>query len=294
MKALFGLAVLAVGMSPVWAETFSHPCEQVYYDLHTKKEDSKFDLQYLLNCQNTFGESKTIKKAEAHKKALDDRLETIEKKLEQRIAIAKGEKPGKLVRTFSYEDMIGHEKNVFGDAIAHKVIEIDPDNDRHEYTFSDDKACRFFGYERATSSRVSSELFARSLKKYPNAPKSLLEYRKSGVFGLGKPEPKRYDFEQKRPYMYFSYFESLSCERNVVAGDEIEDFEIDIEQIRAQISAETDYPQADEDVLRILGIGRSAAEEVDDFEASYGESDDGDSWEAPAVEQDDFFIVVPQ
>lgn len=294
MKATIGLLAILISVPYAQAETFSHPCEQVYYDLHTKEDDSAFDLNYLLNCQDTFGESKTIKKAEEHKRALEDRLDKVEKRIQERIAVAKGDRQGKLVRTFDVEDMKSHPKNVLRDAIAKKVIVINTDDSRKEHEISDNHVCKFFGYDKATNSMVSREVFARSSEKMETAPKTLLEFRKTGVFGLGKVEPKRYDFEKKKPYMYFSYFTSLTCERNVQDGDVIEDFEIDVESVRAQVEAEIKYPEADEDVLRILGMSRSAAEEIDDFQATYGEQEEEESWKAPSVGGDDFFIVTPQ
>ncbi len=294
MKATIGLLTILMSMGLAYGETFSHPCEQVYYDLHTKQDDSKFDLKYLMNCQDTFGESDVIKKAEAHKRALDDRLEKVEKRIQERIEVAKGERQGKLVRTFSLEDIKNHPKNVLRDAIAKKVIVINTDDSQKEHEISDNYVCKFLGYDKATNSMVSSEVFARSTKKMETAPKTLLEFRKTGLFNLGKVEPTRYDFEAKRPYMYFSYFTSLTCEKQVVDGDVIEDFEIDIEAVRAQVETEIKYPEADEDVLRILGLSRSAAEEIDDFSATYGEQDDDKNWEAPDVSGDDFFLVTPQ
>lgn len=292
MKALMAATFVLITSASVQAANFDHPCEVVYYEINKKESTSGYTMEDLLTCKEQFGTTKLIKKAEAYKKSIADRLEEVEKRIKESEAAARGERAGKIIRTFDLDQMTNHRSNILRVPFTSYVHLTKKDK---EYETSADKVCEKLGFESAVSSSQSETIAARSMSEIQNAPERVLEMRPGGFFRSAKDIV--HTINKKRPskndWMEFRYFTEISCERTLKEGEVAQDFEIDIEAIRRQVEKDIAAPELDRDVRAILSIGRSESERrvgEDQGERLMG---DDDSWR-PSYDKDNFFIVVPE
>lgn len=295
MKTLIGLTLAMVTIVPVSAQSFTHPCEIIYYEINKKENTSGYTMDDFLTCKKEFGTTKLITRAEKYKKSVADRVDEVEKRILESEAVARGERAGKIVQTFDLRGMSRHPKNVLRIPFASEVWDADKDK---TYKTSPDKVCKKLGFESSVASAESAQISAGNRNALRDAPERILEMRAAGF--LRNAEDIVYTFDAERPShnkrIMFRYFTEITCERTLAEGETIQDFEIDIEAIRRQVERDVKAPDLDDDVKAILSIGR---QESRDVRKSVGEDyDDGESrndnhWE-PEINRDDFFLVSPK
>ena len=295
MKTLIGLTFAMVTLGPVMATDFTHPCEIIYYEINKKNNTSGYTMDDFLTCKKEFGTTKLIKKAEEYKKSVADRVDEVERRIIESQEAARGERAGKIVQTYDLRGMSRHPKNILRMPFASHVWDAEKDK---TYETPADKVCEKLGFDSAVASSESALISAGDREALREAPERILEMRQAALFR--KAEDIVYTFNAERPSrnkrIMFRYFTELTCERQVQAGEQIQDFEIDIEAIRRQVERDVDAPDLDADVRAILSIGRQESIETDKGIGEVyddGESDDDKHWE-PEVNRDDFFIVSPK
>ncbi len=293
MKALMAAALVMVSGASVQAASFEHPCEIVYYELNKKENTSGYTMEDFLTCKEQFGTTKLIKRAEEYKKTVADRLEEVERRIEESEAVARGERAGKIVQSFDLDQMLNHPKNLLRVPFTGFVRLTKKDK---EYETSADKVCETLGFEKAITSTQSQRINARSMRDLENAPERVFEMRPAALFRKAKDIV--HTFNRERPsrndWMEFSYYTNISCEREIAAGERVQDFEIDVEAIRRQVERDISAPDLDSDVRAILSIGRSESERRTRVGEDVG-FDDEDTWRPRRYDdEDNFFIVRPE
>jgi hypothetical protein len=295
MKTLFGLTLAMVITVPVSAQSFTHPCEVIYYEINKKNNTSGYTMSDFLNCKEEFGTTKLIKKAEKYKKSVADRVDEVERRIIEAQETARGERAGKIVQSYDLRGMSRHPKNILRVPFASHVWDAEKDK---TYETPADKVCQKLGFESAVASSESALISAGDREALRDAPEKILEMRQPALFRKAKDIV--YSFNAERPSrnkrIMFRYFTEITCERQVQEGEQIQDFELDIEAIRRQVERDTEAPELDDDVKAILSIGRQESIETnkglgEDYDDGYN-NDDG-HWE-PEIDRDDFFIVSPK
>jgi hypothetical protein len=293
MKTLFGLAaLLALGSPSVLANSYTHPCEVIYYEINKGTENtSNFSMEDFLICKEEFGTTRLITKAERYKGSVADRVDEVEKRILESQAVARGERSGKIVQSYDYDQLMNHRKNILKAPLTSSIWFADKDK---TYETSADKVCEFLGFEKSVTSSQSARISSGDRDALRDAPDRIFEMRPAR--GFSGPKNNVYDLNKVRPShnvrMIFQYYTSVTCERQILQGEIPQDFELDIEAIRAQVERDVNAPKLDEEVKDILSIGRERSRTIDN---SVGEDyDDEDiSW-SPSIRKDDFFIVVPK
>ncbi len=293
MKTLFGLAaLLALGSPSVLANSYTHPCEVIYYEINKGTENtSNFSMEDFLICKEEFGTTRLITKAERYKGSVADRVDEVEKRILESQAVARGERSGRIVQSYDYDQLMNHRKNILKAPLTSSIWFADKDK---TYETSADRVCEFLGFEKSVTSSQSARISSGDREALRDAPDRIFEMRPAR--GFSGPKNNVYDLNKVRPShnvrMIFQYYTSVTCERQILQGEIPQDFELDIEAIRAQVERDVNAPKLDEEVKAILSIGRESSRRIDN---SVGENyDDEDiSW-SPSIRKDDFFIVVPK
>lgn len=290
MKALFLATLVFFASASAQAARFDHPCEIVYYEINKKNNTSGYTREDFLTCKKEFGTTKLIKKAEEYRKTIADRLDEVERRIKESEAAARGERAGKIIRSFDLDGMINHKKNLLRVPFTSFVRLTKKDK---EYETSADKVCEKLGFEKSVTSSESGDIAARSMREIKDAPARVLEMRPAGVFRKAKDIV--HTINKTRPsqneWMEFRYFTEISCERQVKEGEQVQDFEIDVEAIRRQVEKDISAPDLDDDVRAILSIGRSESErrvgENDDLRRG---GEDDFSWRRSGRGDSDFTV----
>ena len=291
MKTLIGLTLALVTIVPVSAQSFTHPCEIIYYEINKRDNTSGYTMDDFLTCKKEFGTTKLIKRAEKYKQSVADRVDEVERRILESEAAARGERAGKIIQSFDLRGMSRHPKNILRIPFASHVWDANKDK---TYKTPADAVCKKLGFESSVTSSESALISAGDREALRDAPERILEMRQSGF--LRNAEDIVYTFNAERPSrnkrIMFKYFTEISCERQVAEGEQIQDFEIDIEAIRRQVERDVDAPDLDDDVRAILSIGRQESRETNkSVGEDYVDEDDRDNgrWE-PTIDRDDFFI----
>lgn len=294
MKSLFGLVtLLAIGSPALMANSFTHPCEVIYYEINKGEDNtSNYTMEDFLICKEQFGTTRLIKKAEKYKESVALRVDEVEKKILETQAVARGERAGKIIQVFDYDAIVNSRKNIMKAPLTSSIWFADNDK---TYETKPDKVCEFLGYEKSLSSSVSEQISSGNREALKDAPDRIFEMRPARGFSNAKNNV--YDLNKVRPShnvrMIFQYYTSITCERTILQGEIPQDFELDIEAIRAQVERSVDAPNLDEEVKEILSIGRARSRNINkDLGEDFVEESD-DRW-SPEIRRDDFFIVVPR
>lgn len=292
MKRLMVATLVMITAASVQAARFDHPCEIVYYEINKKENTSGYTMDDFLTCKEQFGTTKLIEKAEKYKKKIADRLEEVERRIKESEAVARGERAGKIVRSFDLDQMINHKKNILRMPFTSFVRLTKKDK---EYETSADKVCEKLGFDKSVASAESGDIAARSMREIKDAPARVLEMRPAGFFRKAKDIV--HTFNKDRPsrndWMEFRYFTEVSCERQLKEGEIAQDFEIDIDAIRHQVERDISAPELDRDVRAILSISRPESERVVGESRSGGFDQNDESWRGD-YERDNFFLVKPE
>lgn len=290
MKNLLLTGLLALTGTSVMA-SFDHPCEIIYYEINKKNNTSGYTMEDFLTCKDQFGDTRLIRKAEKYKKQAEERLSEIERKVEESAAVARGERAGKIIKHFSLEDMIESKKNVLGVPYASYVWLADKDK---TYETKPDIICGALGFDKALSSRQSQQFSSGSRDQLKDAPDRIFEFRDNTwskdetiVHTLNKERPSR------NTRMYFKYFTEITCEREIKAGETVQDFDLDMDAIMAAVEREVDAPDLDDDVRRILSLNPEVSNAGRKSSQDMIEGEREEEW-TPTYNQNDFFIVTPK
>lgn len=290
---LFGLFVLS---SSVMA-SFEHPCEIIYWEINKKNNTSGYTMEDYLHCKDQFGDTKLIRKAEKYKKEAADRLAEIERKVQESAAVARGERAGKIIQHFDMEQMM--EKQVNGAAFAAFVgFADDVGGIKKANEIEPKTVCMQLGFTDAVSSTKSRRLSAGNrsqLRDQEGLPEAIFGVVKEGTFSSKKP--RVFTLNKDRPSrnarIFFEYYTSIACEREIKAGESVQEFDIDIEKIMRAVEKEVDAPDLDDDVKRILSLGPEIADKGRRSSEDRIEGERYEEWQ-PNIGGDDFFVVQPK
>jgi hypothetical protein len=172
MKALMAVALVMVSGASVQAASFEHPCEIVYYEINKEDNTTGYTMEDFLTCKEQFGTTKLIKRAEEYKKTVADRLEEVERRIQESESLARGERAGKIVQSFDLDEMLNHPKNLLRVPFTGFVRDTKKDK---EYETSADKVCETLGFEKSISSTQSRLINARWKRELENAPERVFE-----------------------------------------------------------------------------------------------------------------------
>lgn len=302
MRTLVGIGFLLSLATPVaFAAPFDHPCEIVYYEINKSNNTSGYTMEDYLTCKDQFGDTKLIRKAEKYKEESQAYLSELDKRIEESKAVARGERAGKIIQSFDLEQMMA--KNINGAAYASFVGFVNDNGEiKRENKIEAKEVCGYLGFDDAVASRSSQRISAgnRSQLQEEGIPDAIFGVVKEKLFG--SKQPRTFELNKQRPSrnarIFFEYFESVTCERVIKAGEDVQEFELDIEAIRRAVENDLDAPDLDEDVKLILSLGVTVSNENrDGGNKGLGEVEEevseDENWE-PSINKNDFFIVVPK
>ena len=298
---LLGL-VLGTGLlgSQVYAQ-YSHPCENIYWEINRAATHDSFETEYdrsdYLSCLEfqeaigQTGETSLIKKAEAYKKKVADREEKIEALIEQRKEVARGERAGKIVKTFSEEELRSVSKGILkgAPAVSSATVYITRTGRReveNEKIKSDPNVvCKALGFEKSLGYTEGEEFeqgirndreemdfdkinIMMTVDKFFGGKETVVFQQdvtsdsvayKKGWDNDEAPETyvasKNDDYKKAEWHSYnFRLFSSLECEREIEAGEELQDFEINIGDIEKAVNDEVDRPTLTDEVAQLLSL----------------------------------------
>tara|TARA_R110002072_G_scaffold534_2_gene3585 strand:+ start:120187 stop:121080 length:894 start_codon:yes stop_codon:yes gene_type:complete len=272
-KALPVLMIAAMPFSSVSAN--SEACEYILRDLNGDNSKGYTEANYQ-TCIAQFGKSKKIKTYEEYKAD----LEKWEKEVEEALAKKKDkleEEASKVVRVeFKKEDLMSHPDNFL--KMPYVASFVTYKNGKAEKEEVDkDLICKQLGFETSLS-HSASRIFDDGRKAdRDNAPKAVRVYEK-GFFGKKEKADvfDLKDFNSRDHGLAFNVLESIKCERKRKKGEEVSEFEIDMDELKRIIEQEMKAPELDEDVALALNISRRASKQVgeDKEDIAREESDD--------------------
>ncbi len=245
----------------IQAAPFDHPCEVLYWKMNREEDSSQRELlnRRFSTCVDQFGETKLIKEAKQYLRDSVDHAEEVEKKVEEQVEIAKGQRSGKIVKELDSEEILNHENNPLGAPLV-SDSEIFKNGKIKKYETTPDQVCKYLGYDKSIDYRKSNLFDSGSRSDRKEMPAEALELRKKGFFGGFKTEPIVHRVAERNNLDYgfaYRYYTKLSCEREIKEGESIQDFDIDINEIERVVSAQLEPPHLDEEVARILSLSRS-------------------------------------
>ena len=278
MKILIGgFLLLAISPLSVLAQSYSNNCEFLYWAMN--KENPEITLEQYQNAQCQTNDTRLIRRAERYKLESLERDQKIEDMLQERIASARGERSGKVVRRFEESDFNMIPENPTGMAVVGKITIIRHNKRDKNYETSPDHLCKKLGYEKSLEASYNVEISDDNARQREIMPDRLIEFRE--VRGFRNASTENHDLtDRNKGYgVIFQTFASVTCEKTRLANDPVEEFEIDIEALRRTLQSEVDAPELDEDVERILSLGRSTPQKIDN---DLGEND------ADASDEDEY------
>ncbi len=264
MKTL-SLSLLAMGIGlwtpSIQAAPFDHPCEVLYWKMNKEEDSSQRSLlnRRFSTCVDQFGETKLIKEAKEYLRDSVDHEAKVEEQVQEQIEIAKGKRSGKIVVELSEEEIINHENNPLGAPLV-SDSEIFEKGKIKTYETSADNVCKYLGYDKSIDHRKSDLYDSGKRSDRSEMPAEALELRKKGFFGGFKTEPIVHRVADRKKLSYgfaYRYYTSISCEREIKEGEDMQDFDIDINEITRVVNAKMEPPKLKDDVARILSLSRS-------------------------------------
>lgn len=253
------VAPIAVSAAP-----FDHPCEVVYWEINKPNPTGKFTLENYNTCIDQFGDTKLIRDAETYKEKVLKREQSIEERLENNAAIAKGEREGKIVISFGLDSLLDHPKNPTQMHYAYEVYNWDKDK---TYKTEPDALCKQLGFDSSVGHTISASIDDGSRRDLEDAPTQILELRKKGLFSGGGIEPIVHTLHKspaRNAGNKINFYTSVTCERLIKMGEAIQDFDIDMEAIRIALEQDLTAPKLKDEVARILSLGRMTAARAKD------------------------------
>lgn len=294
MRTLISLTFAMAFALPAAAQSFTHPCEVIYYEINKRENTSGYTMDDFLTCKKEFGTTRLIDRAEEYKKSVTDRVDEVARRQAEMVEVARGERSGKIVQSFDLRGISRHPENTMRMPFASYVD--DRSNNRSKvYETPAELVCKKLGYEKAISSSQSPLISAGDLNELKNHPERILELRKKRFASQNNPNrnPIVHSFNSEshrgNPLILFRYFTAITCERTLAEGEQVQDFELDIEAIRRQVERDVEAPELDDDVRAILSIGNTQSSTLDKRVDDTDRNTRDDHWE-PNIDRDDFFI----
>lgn len=256
MKKFTLIAIASlVGSVPVLASDLSHPCEIVFNEI--LKESKKYTPDDYKACVSQFGKTSALKEAEKYNEKLAKRKDEIEKELEKRKKSKESERSKVIVDQLDAEAILSHKRNFMKLHYAASVTKYNNGSD--DYEISADDICKKLGYEKSLAYTVSKKFDDFNKEDREKAPRVL--FIEKGFFGGEKPvvlDAK--EFNTREYGVAFSYYTSLTCQRDKTKDEETQEFEIDMDKLLKEVEASIKAPELSDEAAAILNISRKKSE----------------------------------
>jgi len=257
-----GLSLLGPGLQ---AAPFDHPCEVLYWKVNREEDPAERDLlkRRFSTCVDQFGETDLIKEAKDYLRETNDYAADVQAKIDEQLEIAKGERAGKVVQELDEDEILNHENNPLGAPLVSRSTIFSGRKSPKEYETKADAVCKYLGYDRSTGHTESRQFDNGSRKDRSEMPEEVLELRRKGFFGGFQQEPivhRAADHNSLDYGIAFRYYTSLTCEREVLEGETLQNFEVDIDEVTRAVRSQMEPPKLDDEVARILSLNRSSSD----------------------------------
>ena len=253
-------------MPSIQAAPFDHPCEVLYWKMNRAEETQESELlqRRFSTCVDQFGETELIRDAKDYLRRTNDYAVDVEKKIEEQAEVARGERAGKIVNELSEEEMLNYEINPLGAPLVSTATIFRARKNPKTYETNADDVCKYFGYDRSTAFTQSRQYDNGDRSDRAEMPEEVLELRRKGFFSGFKQEPIVHRAKDHNSLDYgiaFRYYTSVTCEREVAAGESIQNFDVDMDEIGRAVRSQMEPPHLDDEVARILSLNRNTRPE---------------------------------